>query len=329
MVRKMDGTKERDLIRWLLAGDIAIQYQVNRDLLNRDKPDLRKRIATEGWGARYLSKRRANGHWGKGFYQPKWISTHYTLLDLRHLNVDPDHPLIQDTINMIIEEKKGRDGGINPSQTIQVSDVCVNGMFLNYASYFNSAEAKIESVVDQILAQKMNDGGFNCRSNREGARHSSLHTTLSVLEGFTEYQKNGYRYRTDEVEKAIASSIEFILLHQLFLSDRTGEIINKAFLRLSYPARWFYNILRALDHFQYAGLKWDDRMQPAIDVLIKKRNKDGSWNLQANHSGKLHFEMEKVGKPSRWTTLLALRTLKHFGKLKSSETFSTRSSVEI
>jgi hypothetical protein len=329
MVRKKIDTSVNNLIKWLLRGDVAIQYQVYRDLLGLMRPDLRKRITTEGWGARYLSKRRTDGHWGRGFYQPKWTSTHYTLLDLRNLNVDPAHPSIQETINIIIEKEKGNDGGINPFRSIEVSDVCVNGMFLNYASYFKTVESKLESVVDQILAQKMNDGGFNCRSNREGARHSSLHTTLSVLEGFTEYKENGYRYRIDEVEKAIASSIEFILLHQLFLSDRTGEIINKAFLRLPYPARWFYDVLRALDHFQYAGLKWDDRMQPAVDVLIKKRNKDGTWNLQANHSGKLHFEMEKVGKPSRWNTLLALRTLKHFGKLKSSETFSTRSSVEI
>ena len=69
-----------------MAGDVAIQYQTQRDLLGEDHKDLQQRIAQEGWGHAFLSKRNANGHWGMRFYQPKWISTHYTLLDLRHLN---------------------------------------------------------------------------------------------------------------------------------------------------------------------------------------------------------------------------------------------------
>jgi len=53
-------------------------------------------------------------------------------------------------------------------------------------------------------------------------------------------------------------------------------------------------------------------MNPAIQVLLKKRNKDYSWNVQAKHPGQLHFEMEKAGKPSRWNTLRAMRVLEHF-----------------
>ena len=108
------------------------------------------------------------------------------------------------------------------------------------------------------------------------------------------------------------TSIEFILIHQLFLSDRTKEIINKDFLKLTYPDRWRYNILRALDFFQYSNEKWDDRMKPAIDVLLKKRNKDATWRMQAKHPGQVHFEMERSTQPSRWNTLRALRVLKHF-----------------
>lgn len=70
------------VIKWLLEGDVSIQYQVHRDLLGNDRQDLQDRIAKEGWGERFLIKRNSNGHWGDRFYQPKWISTHYTLLDL-------------------------------------------------------------------------------------------------------------------------------------------------------------------------------------------------------------------------------------------------------
>lgn len=308
---------EKHLIEWLQKGDVSIQYQTHRDLLFQNRTDLQKRIALEGWGAQFLSKQRPDGHWGQKFYQPKWISTHYTLLDLRNLCISPDHPKIKNTITMVVDTEKGPDGGILPIGAVQVSDVCVNGMFLNYAAYFGTPETKLRSVVDFILSQHMPDGGFNCHSNRVGATHSSLHTTLSVLEGFTEYLLNGYQYRKKDIEEAQKASIEFILMHRLFLSDHTGKIIKKDFLKLAYPCRWRYDILRALDYFQYSGTNWDERMSEAIEVLLKKRKKDGTWNLPAKHPGQVHFDMEAAGKPGRWNTLRALRVLKHFGVFKN------------
>ena len=301
-----------ELIKWLLEGDVSIQYQVHQDLLSTERKDLQNRISKEGWGAIFLSKRRPDGHWGRKFYQPKWTSTHYTLLDLRNLCIAPNNPLIQESIERIVNTEKGKDGGIKPVGIDQKCDVCLNGMFLNYASYFKTDENKIKSIVDFILSQRMPDGGFNCLYNRIGAKHSSLHSTLSVLEGITEYERNGYNYRLDELIRAIQSSIEFILIHQLFLSDRTGDIINKDFLKLTFPCRWRYDILRALDYFQYSMTDWDKRMIPAVHVLLKKRNKESTWNVQAKHPGQVHFEMERAGNPSRWNTLRALRVLKHF-----------------
>lgn len=300
------------LIPWLLEGDVSLQYQVYRDLLETERPDLRERIATEGWGVAFLAKRMPNGHWGQRFYQPKWISSHYTLLDLRHLCIAPDHPLICASVEKIATEEKGHDGGINPAGSVRNSDVCINGMFLNYGCYFGVNAEKLTSVIDYLLSQHMSDGGFNCQLNRSGAVHSSMHSTISVLEGIAEYEQNGYSYRLAELKQAAASAQEFLLMHQLFRSDRTGKIIHQDFLRLAFPGRWKYDILRALDYFQHAQVAWDDRMQPAIDILLQKRNKDQTWNLQAKHPGQQHFEMEKAGKPSRLNTLRALRVLKHY-----------------
>ena len=100
---------------------------------------------------------------------------------------------------------------------------------------------------------------------------------------------------------------EFILIHQLFLSNRSGEIIHKDFLKLSYPGRWKYDILRAFDYFQSSNRNWDECMQAALTQILKKRNRDGTWNVQAHHPGKVHLKMEKAGKSSRWNTLRCLR----------------------
>lgn len=55
------------------------------------------------------------------------------------------------------------------------------------------------------------------------------------------------------------------------------------------------------------------------NVLIKKQRPDKMWPLQAKHSGQTHFDMETVGKPSRWNTLRALRVLNHFGLIDKIE----------
>lgn len=143
-----------ELIIWLLDGDISIQYQTYRDLLSTERTDLKQRIAMEGWGSELLAKRQPEGHWGRSFYQPKWTSSHYSLLDLRNLDFPRDHPHINESIVKIANENKSTDGGINPAKTKEYRDVCVNGMFVNYASYFRIAEEHKEcyTTLTYVLA---------------------------------------------------------------------------------------------------------------------------------------------------------------------------------
>lgn len=302
------------IIKWLLEGDVSIQYQVHRDLLNSEQPALRQRIATEGWGQILLSNRLPNGHWGHSFYNPKWTSTHYTLLELKNLSIALSIPEISQTLELIVRNEKSNDGGINPGGGTRNSDVCINGMFLNYAAYFGTPESQLNSVVDFLIGQQMKDGGFNCHSNRIGAVHSSLHTTLSVLEGILEYTRNGYLYRIDELRQISVESAEFILQHRLYKSDKTGKIIDEKMTRFPFPCRWRYDVLRALDYFQDAKTKYDSRMDDALELLLKKRNCERKWLLQAKYPGQVHVELETPGKPSRWNTLRAMRVFKHYQK---------------
>lgn len=305
---------DKKTISWLLEGDVAIQYLTYKYLLGEEKPELQKRIETEGWGKGFLSARLDNGDWGKSFYNPKWKSTHYTLLDLRYLEILPTQPLIKESVELVFAKRKGPDGGVNPSRTIEISDTCVNGMALVYGCYFGIDEKVLHSVIDCMLDQKMADGGFNCEKVRPGATHSSLHTTISALEGFWEYEKNGYTYRLNEVREAVQTSHAFMLQHRLYKSDKTGEIINPKFCMLSFPSRWFYNVLRALEYFADANVSYDERMNDAVEVLKSKQRKDGLWPVQAKHAGKVHFDMESGRAPSRWNTLRALRVFQWLEK---------------
>jgi hypothetical protein len=83
---------------------------------------------------------------------------------------------------------------------------------------------------------------------------------------------------------------------------------------LSYPGRWKFDALRALDYFQSIKLPYDPRMSDGMNLLMKKKCKDGYWPVQQKYAGLVHFDMEQTGKASRWNTLLALRVLKQYGE---------------
>jgi len=320
MIRQTLANREQ-IIQWLLSGDVSIQYQVHRDLLRSSNQKLKsyqQHIPTDGWGSRFLKARRPDGHWGKGFYQPKWTSTHYTLLDLKNLGFPPDHSVVKESVNMVLSAPKNKEGAINFSKTTDQGDICVNGMIVNYGSWFTETDERLHSVISFLLDTQMNDGGWNCEYF-DGAAHSSLHSTISVLEGLLEWAIQGDSFEPNAIANAISEGEEFILAHRLFRSHRKGTIIDPKMLRLSYPCRWRYDILRALDYFQKAGRVYDSRMEEALHILKNKQRSDGYWPLQQQHEGATHFEMETPGEPSRWNTLRALRVLNHFNKEKNHE----------
>ena len=103
---------------------------------------------------------------------------------------------------------------------------------------------------------------------------------------------------------------EFLLAHRLFRSHRTGRVIKPEFLRLSFPPRWHYDILRALDYFRSMDVASDSHMAEAIALVESRQATDGRWALNNAWPGRIFFELEEVGKPSRWNTLRALRVLR-------------------
>ncbi|MDD2889045.1 MAG: hypothetical protein PHE49_00195 [bacterium] len=299
------------IIKWLLAGDPSIIYQTNRDLLNTDIEKLnhlRKAIAKSGWGKKFLDRRNnENGLWGNGIYSPKWISTTYTLLDLKNIAIPPEtkeyiesSKILINTLWKIPQKKKERYG-----------DLCVCGMILNICCYAKISSPKIDEIIDFILGKQFPDGGWNCRWEFD-KNHSSLHTTINILEGLKEYLDNNYSYKNKEIIPSIKKAHEFILMHKLYKSDKTDEIIDKKMTMLSYPVRWKYDILRCMDYFRSSCQKYDNRMEEALEIILGKKLINNHWPVQQKYAGRVHFEMEAIGKESRWNTLRVLRVLKKY-----------------
>jgi hypothetical protein len=305
----------QDTINWLLDGDPAIRWQVMRDLIS--SPELewqgaRRQMLENGWAANLLSRQNADNGWGEGVYSPKWTSTTYTLLALREMGLPRDSIQAQRGAQVVIGKILGKSYDADFLRNLANCDRCIVGMILEICVYFGVLDERVDAIVENLLAEQMPDGGWNCKRNRKPyPHHSSFHTTLNVLDGLQDYlELCPDASLGGKVEAAERSARELLLEHRLFRSDKTGEIIRESFAKISYPYRWFYDFLRALDHFARAGAPRDARLQDGIDLLQKYQTADGRWPNQVKHeSGKTFFTLEPGGGPSRWNTLRALRVL--------------------
>jgi len=301
--REVIGMK---LVEWLSNGDPVIKKLVERHLLDHDV--LNK---DEGYIHRYLVlfdwKRN---RWSGSVYSPKWISTHYTMMELKYMEVPPDNPEYTSGVETLISgmwEKPGMYGKY-PDQ-----DLCVVAMILGMASYVRFRDERLHDMVDYILAHCFPDGGWNCNWNSvtHPASKSSLHTTISVLEAFRDYLKNGYEYRREEVLTSIFSAEDFVLRKHLFRSERTGEIIHKAMIECHYPERWHYDLFRGLEYFQSVQKPYEERMNEALDIVEAKFGRKGYLTKGPFYPGLVHFDLE-TSRAGRFATLKALKILKFY-----------------
>jgi hypothetical protein len=307
-----------DAMEYLLDTDPAIRWQVMADLLDAP-PDTvaaeRARVAAEGWGARLLAEQADDGRWDGGVYRPGWVdesrpmfdawtATHFSLQQLADFGVDPGDPRVRtaiarvrDTVRWDHDDERYFDGETEP---------CINGVVLSLCAYFGEPG---EKVVQTILATQLTDGGWNCWAEY-GARVSSLHATICVLEGLLAWEQATGGTETSRAARLAAE--EYVLDRRLFLRRSTGDVIDPRFTMTSYPVRWFYDVLRGLEYMRRARPDGESRCAEAVELVRGKRGEDGLWTLENTHEGPTLFDMdgEMEGFPSRWVTLRALRVLR-------------------
>jgi hypothetical protein len=290
-------------IKWLLDSDPAIRWQVMRDLTGEAPNAIaaeRSRVATEGWGAELLARQSAAGDWGGGRH---WdLIALWSLVVLKDLGLDPASPQARQMIERV-------DNGLvykplnNRPFLHGETEPCINGRILGIGAYFKEPN---EALADQLLGEQLEDGGWNCEAPK--SRRSSFHTTICVLEGLLEYERAGRK--SAAITRARKRAENYLLERGMFRSLRTGKVIEKRWLRFSYPTHWHYDVLRGLDYLRSAGVKPDSRVGEAIEVVIQRRHQNGRWPLNLLHPEEIPLMMETgVGRASRWNTLRALRVL--------------------
>jgi hypothetical protein len=294
-----------NVMKWLLDSDPAIRWQVMRDLTEEDEPVVaaeRLRVATEGWGARVLDGQSPRGQWGAR-KDRGWMTTVHTLTLLKDLGADPESGQVRRAVDRVRKhitwyQLDGRpyfDGETEP---------CINGRILATGAYFGDPS---ERLLDRLLGEQLQDGGWNCEAPT--SQCSSFHSTICVLEGLLEYERACGR--SPAVTRARTLAQDYLLQRRMFRSLKTGDVIDRSWTRFQFPPSYHYDVLRGLDYLRSAGVKPDERVAEAIDIVNERRHQNGLWPLNRIDPRRFTFDMEPgVGKRSHWNTLRALRVLK-------------------
>lgn len=310
------------VIQWLLGSDPSIRWQVMQDLLGAPREEVaaeRARVATEGWGARLLSMQEEVGSWGGTAWNHGWDSTMHVLSLLREFGLDPVSAKARRAVGLVRDRVRwmgwdwdgtwrGWDFVGNPFFAGEV-EPCINGQVAASGAYFGLCQ-DLQRIIDRLLREQLPDGGWNCEAEN-GSTRSSFNTTICVLEALLEYElAEASGGREAEVRDARLRGQEYLLERRLFRRLSTGEVIDPAFTRFSFPTWWHYDVLRGLEYLRRAGAPPDERMSDAIELVESKRDTDGRWPLENRHPGTMPVELDEVeGQPSRWNTLRALRVL--------------------
>ena len=296
------------IIDWLLDADPAIRWQVMRDLTGAPADAIaaeRARVASEGWGPRLLDQQRPDGQWGDGVATPFWWSNMYALLYVRDMGVDPTSARARAAIDRVRSHVTwGPEFGNSPFFEGEV-EPCINGRVVGLGAYFGE---RSDRLVDRLLGEQLEDGGWNCEAER-GSVRSSFHTTICVLEGLLAFER---AFGADSVVTAArARAEEYLLERRLLRRLSSGDVIDTAWTRFAFPPLWHYDVLRGLDYLRAARVRPDARVDEAVAIVRDRRQDDGRWRLDVRHPDTLYEELAGVvGEPNRWITLRALRVLR-------------------
>ena len=315
----------RSTITWLLEkSQPCVRYLTLTHLLDKTENDSEvvaaKKMATRtGWAANILAKQVPQGWWvdGESLYQPKYLSTNWMLLILSDLGLTKAEPRIRKSCELWIRRLAKKDGGFG-SERWSRGHLCTTGNTARALVKFGYADhPKVKDSFDWLVKNQSHLGGWSCFGSGRN---------LDSWEPMSAFAALPRQKWTKSMSQAVEKGAEFFLERQL---HKQGDRY-PSWYRFHYPTHYYYDVLVGLDFMTALGYGGDKRLNYAIQLLTKKRRRDGRWNLDAVHPDvaggmaewyKKHpkdkpvpFSLEEVGKPSKIITLTAMQVLRRLGE---------------
>lgn len=308
-----------NLVDWLLEADTpSIRYLTATALLEQPESDpqlqsARQAIMNSGPVPAIFAKQTATGQWANeySYYTPKYVSTHWSLMLLTELCVDPADTRFQRGVDYMLtataEETLHwvkRDHGLS----------CFWGNLLRYALYAGRADdPRVQAIVEYVV-HDISDGHCRCRYNDDYS------CAWGVVRGLWGLAALPPKHHGPDVQSAIDSSLPFLLesfslLEANYPTPDNGKT-HSLWFKLNFPLFYQTDILFTLRVLGELGALNHPGAAAALDWLEARRLQNGRWRGRSPYGGRTWRELGGAAETARWVSLQSAMILQQAGRLE-------------
>ena len=323
-----------DPLPWLLEEENpSVRYFSLVDLLGTPPRDERvaaakKAIMGRGIVPKILSRRREGGYWEKreDFYiRTKYKGTVWSLIILAELGADGRDPRIRKACDFVLENSQDRQsggfaylGGSSGGGYHSGVIPCLTGnMVWSLIRLGRIDDPRLSRGIEWITTFARFDDGIDRApkgwpyEKRESCwgKHTCHSGAVKLLKALAEIPDGK---RSPEVRRTIEAGTEFFLAHHVYKrSHDLSKVVKPKWAKFGFPTIWDGDALEVFGVLTRLGYR-DPRMKEAAALILSKQDAQGRWSLENTYNGRFQADIEKKGKPSKWVTLLALKSLKPY-----------------
>jgi len=274
-----------------------------------------------------LFKQSDDGYWEtpEDFYvRTKYKGTVWQLMILAELGADADDGRLRKAAEFVLNWSQDRESGAfayrgsaRGGQHAGVLPCLTGSMIWSLIRLGYLDDTRLKRGIDWIVKyQRCDDvveeppsGWPYDRFEKCWGRHTCHMAVVRTLKAMAEIP---VRKRTTQVQGRIKSAAEYLLKHRLYKRSHDSTVVAKqAWVKFGFPLLWNTDALDMLGLLVKLGYR-DERMQDAVDLVVSKQDGNGRWNLETTFNGRFQVNIERKGKPSKWVTLNALKSLRGY-----------------
>jgi hypothetical protein len=306
-------------ILWLLESKIpSIRYKTYKNLLGypADHPDLMrsyKEIQISGPVPDILDQQALPGQWPylDHFYTPKYVSTHWSMMLLEELCVDPKAPRFQagaefmltSTHTSIQNRLDSRNSGFS----------CLWGNILRYVIHAGFIDDPRTTEMIALLSAGLTEAECACTSNGNLSCSWGAVRTLWGLSAVPQDKQ------TPELKTALQTGVSFLFekysLPQANFPVYEGGRVHSLWSKLSFPLYYQSDILFTLRVLSELKLLSGQNVQPSLLWLQSQQKTDGRFGGSNPFHKRAWPVIADREDTNRWVSLQALDVLKQAGLL--------------
>lgn len=231
----------------------------------------------------------------------------WRLLELSEIPYIQTLDKVQEWLNLLVKKSfisegftlEGKKDNLVACHSAMITTIL---MRMEYAD-----KQKINAGIEWILKYQSVKRGQECTwegkdlYTRWGGCMKKIPCFYGVIKSMKALSEYNIRYSGSQVLKSkLHQGLEYILEHNVYKRLSDGNPIEDAIILNFYPFTYKSNIIEILSLLKANDLMDDERCKDAIEILKKKKSKDGYWQADVSYmkSGWVEFDIPK--KPGAW-----------------------------